>query len=76
MLAARRRAEYFHDVILPRRRRIITFSQQQYNFMLIGAFQLLLAKQHEIAAEREHLESLTDYWITRSELERAVGGNL
>ncbi len=76
MLAARRRAEYFHDVILPRRRRIITFSQQQYNFMLLGAFQLLLAKQNEITAEREHIESLTDYWITRSELERAVGGNL
>ena len=76
MLASRRRTEYYRDVILPRRRRIVTFSQEQYNFMLLGAFRLLLAKQNEITAERHYVESLTEYWVARSDLERAVGGHL
>lgn len=74
--AARSRAEYYRNVILPRRERIVAFSQQHYNFMLIGAFQLLLARQDETRARQEHIEALRDYWIARSDLERAVGGSL
>lgn len=73
---ARSRTEYYRDVLLPRRERIVGFSQQHYNFMLIDAFHLLLARQNEIAARSESIESLRDYWVARSELERAVGGTL
>ena len=76
MLLARSRAEYYRDVILPRRERIVAFSQQHYNFMLVGTFQLLMAKRDEITARREYIEALTDYWIARSDLEHAVGGSL
>lgn len=76
MLAARARAEYLRDVVLPRRSRIVSFSQQEYNFMLIGAFELLLARQNEIAARREHVEALRDYWIALAALERAASGSL
>ena len=44
--------------------------------MLIGVYELLLAKQNQINAGREYIESLQDYWIARSDLERAVGGRL
>ena len=44
--------------------------------MLKGAYDLLLAKQNEIAAERSYIESWRDYWVARAELERAVGGDL
>jgi cobalt-zinc-cadmium efflux system outer membrane protein len=44
--------------------------------MLKGAYDLLLAKQNEVAAERSYIEAWRDYWIARAELERAVGGNL
>ena len=74
--AARTRAEYYRDVVLPRRARIIDLSQRNYNFMLIGSFQLLFAKQSEIAAKSEYLEALRDYWVSRTELDRALGGSL
>ncbi len=76
MLSARARSAYHRDVVLPRRSRIVNFSQQEYNFMLIGVFQLLQAKRDEITAQGESIEALRDYWIARSELERAVGGRL
>lgn len=76
MLTARRKAEYFEAVILPRRRRIVELSLVQYNFMLLGTFELLVARQDEIEARHEFIGSMRDYWIARSELERAVGGNL
>ncbi len=73
---ARSRAEYYKDVLLPRRERIVAFSQERYNFMLADVFQLLLAKQNEIAARGGYIEALRDYWIARVELERAAGGSL
>jgi cobalt-zinc-cadmium efflux system outer membrane protein len=76
VLTARSRVEYYRDVILPRRNRIVTYSQQQYNYMLLGTFQLLLAKQNEITAQLDAIESLRDYWIARTDLERAAGGGL
>ncbi len=76
VLLARSRVEYYRDVILPRRERIVAFSQQHYNFMLIDAFQVLLARQSEVTARGESIEALRDYWIARSDLERAAGGSL
>ncbi len=74
--AARRRAAYYRDVLLPLRHEIVRQSQLEYNGMLIGVFQLLLAKREEVDAGRAYVETLADYWITRAELERAVGGEL
>ena len=76
LLAARNVAKYHHDIILPLRQRIVDESQLYYNGMLIGVYELLLAKQNQINAGREYIESLQDYWIARSDLERAVGGRL
>jgi len=76
LLAARNVAKYHHDSILPLRQRIVDESQLYYNGMLIGVYELLLAKQNQINAGREYIETLRDYWIARSDLERAVGGRL
>ncbi len=76
LTAARERAEYYHDVVLPRRARIVEQTQREYNFMLAGVFQLLQAKQSEIDAQREFLEARRDYWVARTELEHALGGSL
>ena len=73
---ARGQAEYYRDVILPRRERIVSLSLQHYNFMLVDAFHLLLARQSEVMARSEYIEAVKDYWIARSDLERAVGGSL
>ncbi|MCR4320130.1 MAG: TolC family protein [Candidatus Brocadiaceae bacterium] len=76
LLAARNVVKYYHDVVLPLRKRIVDESQLYYNGMLIGVYELLLAKQNQINAGREYIDTLRDYWIAGSDLERAVGGRL
>ena len=76
MESARRRAAYFEKIVLPLRHQNVERSQLQYNAMQIGVFQLLQAKRDEIETGRNYVETLTDYWLARTELERAVGGDL
>ena len=76
MLAARQRAAYYRDVVLPRRARIVEGLQREYNFMLAGVFDLLAARREEAAARLEYVEALRAYWIARSDLERSLGGPL
>lgn len=73
---ARSVAGYFREAVIPLRERIVALSQQQYDAMLLGVYQLLVAKQNEVSAYREYIEAVRDYWIARAELERAVGGRL
>lgn len=76
LAAARTVAERYAQTVVPLRERIVVLSQQQYDAMLIGVFQLLSAKQSEIGAYREFLDALRDYWTLRAELEMEVGGKL
>lgn len=76
IVAARDLAEYHREVLLPQRVRILDLTLRHYNMMLKGAYDLLLAKQSEVATERAYIEAWRDYWIARTELERAVGGRL
>lgn len=76
MLANRRLAETYRDTLLPQRQRILALTLQRYNAMFAGVYELLLAKQREVEAEREYVEAWRDYWIARAELERALGGAL
>lgn len=68
--------KYYQEVVLSLRQRIVEESQLYYNGMLIGVYELLLAKQNQINAGREYIEALRDYWITKSDLEHAAGGRL
>jgi len=76
MLLSRRQVEYFKSTALPTRMRVTEESQLEYNAMQIGPFQLLQAKQEEVKTGAESVEALRDYWVARSELEKAVGGSL
>ena len=76
MIAARDLTSYIGKRLLPTQQQALNLTLQQYNFMLKGAYDLLLAKQNEVAAERSYIEAWRDYWIARAELERAVGGSL
>jgi cobalt-zinc-cadmium efflux system outer membrane protein len=69
-------ARFYQGELLPGQRRILNESLIQYNAMEIENFELFSAKAEEARTEREYLEAVRDYWITRAELERAVGGNL
>ncbi len=74
LLSSRARVEYYRDVLLPRRRRIVELTSLQYNAMLFGLFQLLQAKQNEINARHEYIEAQLDYWKARSDFDLVVNG--
>ncbi|MCZ6600867.1 MAG: TolC family protein [Acidobacteria bacterium] len=73
---ARELADHYRTVLIPVREQIVAESQRYYNFMLIGVYQLLEAKQDEIDAYRGYIEAVRDYWVARANLERTVGGRL
>jgi cobalt-zinc-cadmium efflux system outer membrane protein len=74
LLAARARAEYFRQVILPLRQEITRQTQLQYNAMQIGPFQLLQARQGEIDAGVQYIDALRDYWIARAQADQVESG--
>jgi len=76
MLLARQQVEYFKSTALPVRTRVTEESQLEYNAMQIGPFQLLQAKQEEVKMGADYVKALRDYWVSRAELEKAVGGSL
>lgn len=76
MAFAREAAESYRDTLVPLRERVVALTQEAYNFMLVGQFELLQAKREEIEAYRGYVGAVRDYWIARTDLERAVGGRL
>ncbi len=70
-IAERHRAE-----LVPHREAIVARTQEQVNFMLVGVFELLLAKQQEYDAYQAYLEAVRDYWVARAGLRGAVGTRL
>jgi outer membrane protein, heavy metal efflux system len=76
LMSKREIARFYQEELLPGQRRILNESLANYNAMEIGNFELFTTKAEEARTEREYLEAARDYWITRAELERAVGGNL
>jgi cobalt-zinc-cadmium efflux system outer membrane protein len=76
LLSSRELARYYRETLLPQRVRILDLTQRQYNMMLMGTYDLLIAKQSEVSTERAYVETWRDYWLARTQLERAVGGTL
>ncbi len=76
VVALRDVVDRYARVVVPLRQQIVELSQEQYSAMLVGASQVLTAKQNAVSAERESIEALRDYWIARADLERAVGAVL
>lgn len=75
LASLREQAQFYHDEILPMQIRIVNRSLLQYNAMQIGSYALFFAKAGELEAERKYIDTLRDYWITRAQLEQAVGGS-
>lgn len=76
MELARQRAQLYQEALLPLRTQVVAETQKHYNYMLLGVYQLLQARRDEVAARQAHIAALKDYWVARSQLERAIGGPL
>jgi cobalt-zinc-cadmium efflux system outer membrane protein len=74
VVEARARVEYYRDVIVPRRKRIVELTKLEHNAMLVGVFQLLQAKQNEARAQLESIDAQRDYSSARNSLARALNG--
>jgi cobalt-zinc-cadmium efflux system outer membrane protein len=76
LLMQRDLIEHYLTVILPLRERIVNLTMKEYNYMLTGVFELLQAKQQAFADYQNYIEAVRDYWITRAQLQRAMGARL
>jgi len=74
--AARARVDDHRLHLLPQRAIVVARMQEEVNFMLRGAFELIAARRDELEAAAGYFEALRDYWIAHAELERAVGARI
>ena len=74
--AARSRALYMGEVVMPLHAAFVAESQLQYNAMQLTAFQLIGAKVRQIRAGQQYVLALLDYWLTRTDLEQLLDGSL
>ncbi|MCF7837751.1 MAG: TolC family protein [Candidatus Marinimicrobia bacterium] len=70
------RVRRYRETLLPLREDITQRTQLQYNAMQLGVFQLLQAKQMEIAENSAYIDELLNYWIARTEIEQIRRGLL
>jgi cobalt-zinc-cadmium efflux system outer membrane protein len=76
-LAAARSAEaHYRDDLVPARHELVRLVGERYNAMYAGPFDLIAARQAELAAEQQALTARRDTWLAWFQLERAAGGNL
>ena len=76
LAAARERAVYIKDVLLPSRERILNATQLQFNGMGASVFQLLMAKRDQVETARSYVEALRDYWTAYAQAEQLRSGRL
>ncbi len=67
---------YFKNVVVPLNVKSVNQTLLQYNAMQVNTYDLFLMKQRELDSERDYIAAWRDYWISRAQLEEAVGGNL
>ncbi len=73
MATARKKAAFYRRAVLPVQQTVTDQTQLLFNGMFVGVFQILEAKQDQIAAARDYIQALADYWLARTELEKVLG---
>jgi len=76
LIMQRNLIDHYRRTVLPLREQIVDLTLKNYNYMLIGAFDLLMAKQQEFEAYQKYFEAVRDYWIIRADMQRSLGGRL
>lgn len=76
LTTARATVEYVHASLLPAQSRVVDLSLAHYNRMFVSVFDVLRARQDELAVERDEVLARRRYWQARAQLEREVGGRL
>lgn len=74
--ATREVVELYQSGIVPDRSEAVQRELERYNFMLIGAFELLAARQAEYQAYEGFIDAVRDYWLAHTDLAHAIGARL
>lgn len=74
--AAQRTVAYLQDTVIPRRQGMTARALEQYNGMLIGAYDLFEVKEGEFEAHMHLAHAQRDEAVARADLELALGGEL
>jgi outer membrane protein, heavy metal efflux system len=65
----------YREVLLQAREMIVGEQQARYNFMLIGAFELIEARRAQYDGYEAYIEAIRDGWLARIAVKRAVGSD-
>jgi cobalt-zinc-cadmium efflux system outer membrane protein len=76
VVATRATAERYRATLIPLRHVIVEQTQAENNAMLVGAFDVLRAKQDEIEAGAAYVTALRDYWIARTDFDQVMNGRM
>lgn len=68
LLSLTHQATQLRDEDIPRRQRMLELTLQEYNFMLTGPFELIDAKQQELATVVRYIGILEQYWLEHADL--------
>jgi outer membrane protein, heavy metal efflux system len=74
LLAAQAAVKHYKTAVLPLQQGIVGETLKFYNGMLLGVYDLLRAKQDQVAAGRDYINALKGYWLAYVDLEKAIGG--
>jgi cobalt-zinc-cadmium efflux system outer membrane protein len=76
LAALRDAVQFYQKEIVPTQQAVASGTLLRYNGMLTGNYEVFATRAEAADAEQKSIEALRDYWITRTELERVVGGSL
>ena len=76
VLSAREIVQRYRSSLIPQREAVVQHAAKLQNYMIIGQFEVLLAKQQEYEAYQSYLEALGQYWTARANLAGVVGARL
>lgn len=76
LAVARERVLVLRDTILPVREQIVDETLKQYNAMQVGVFDLLFARQQQIATADRYIAALADYWRARAHIDQLRAGRM
>lgn len=71
--ALRRLIEHYRTEMIPAGEQMVTYLQQEQNYMLVDVFDLLLGLRQARGAYRGYIKNLRDYWIARAQLQQRTG---
>jgi len=68
--------QHYQQVMLPLQQSIVGETLKFYNGMLVGVYDLLLARQAQVQTARQYVSASKDFWLAWTDLERAIGGRI